>query len=101
MSSCVLPRTKIASTRPLKLASSGCSISGEARVTPGVALTSLSTLLPVVEPAAIGLDDGVAVEPDDLVEQLGAKAVHHAHDDDQRGDAQHHRHKADARRPAR
>ena len=102
MSSAVLPRTSIASTRPLKVASSGCSISGEARITPGRrARPRSSTLLPVVEPAAVGLDDRVAVEPDDLVEQLGAKAVHHAHHDDQRGDAEHDRDQADRRRRAR
>ncbi len=37
----------------------------------------------------------MAVQADDLVEQLGAKAVHHAHHDDQRGDAEHHRDQAD------
>ncbi len=46
-------------------------------------------LLPVLQPAAIGLDDRVAVEPDDLVEQLGAEAVHHAHDDDQHRHREH------------
>ena len=91
----VLPRTRTASTRPLKVASSGCSISGVARTTPGVSRTSCEHLLPVLEPAAVGLDDGVAVEPDDLVEQLGAEAVHHAHHDDQRGDAEHDRAEAD------
>ncbi len=56
----------------------------------------LQHALPVVEPPAIGLDDGMAVEPDDLVEQFGAEAVHHAHDDHQRSDAEHDRHQADA-----
>ncbi len=37
----------------------------------------------------------MAVQPGDLVEQLGAKAVHDAHDDDECGDAQHHRDQAD------
>src|SRR3546814_5250285 len=37
----------------------------------------------------------MAVEPDDLVEQFDAEAVHHAHHDDQRGDAEHHRDEAD------
>ena len=31
----------------------------------------------------------VAVQPEHLVEQLLAEAVHHRHDDDQRGDAEH------------
>jgi hypothetical protein len=44
---------------------------------------------PVVQPPAIGLNDGMAVKPDDLVEQLGAKAVHHAHHDHQHGDREH------------
>jgi len=30
----------------------------------------------------------VPVEPEDAVEQFGAEAVHHRHDDDQRGNAQ-------------
>ena len=30
----------------------------------------------------------MAVQPDDLVEQLRAEAVHHAHHDDQRRDAE-------------
>src|SRR5689334_20537851 len=38
----------------------------------------------------------MAVQADDLVEQLGAEAVHHAHHDDQRGDAERHRDQADA-----
>src|SRR5207248_5163877 len=33
----------------------------------------------------------MAVQPHYLVEQLGAEAVHHAHDDDQRGNAEHDR----------
>jgi hypothetical protein len=52
-------------------------------------------LLPVLEPAFVSLDDGVAVEARDLVEQLGPKAVHHAHDDDERGDAESDREQAD------
>ena len=39
----------------------------------------------------------MAVEADDLVEQLGAEAVHDAHDDDQRRDAERDRDQADAR----
>ena len=50
----------------------------------GCLLRSVSDLLPALEPAVIADHDGVSVEPDDLVEQLGAEAVHHAHHDDQR-----------------
>ena len=39
----------------------------------------------------------MAIQADDLVEKLGAKAIHHAHDNNQRGDAEHDRHKADRR----
>ena len=39
----------------------------------------------------------MAVQAHDLVEQLGAEAVHDAHDDDERGDTQHDRDQADAR----
>ena len=52
-------------------------------------------LAPVGEAAVIALDHRMAVQPDDLVEQLRAKAVHHAHHDDQRGDAEHDRDQAD------
>ena len=43
----------------------------------------------VVERAADLVDDDVAVEAEDLGEQLVAEAVHHRHDDDQRRDAEH------------
>jgi len=39
--------------------------------------------------AAIALDHGMAVQSDDLVEQFGAEAVHHAHHDDQGRDPEH------------
>ena len=52
------------------------------------AARGFADLAPVGQAAAIALDDRVAVEADDLVEQFGAKAVHHAHHDDQRGDAE-------------
>jgi len=38
-----MPRTSTPSTRPLKVASKGCSISGVADTTPGVALACFST----------------------------------------------------------
>ncbi len=97
MSSTRMPRTSANSTRPLKVAISGCSISGVALVTPGVALASRGDLAPVAQLPAIALHHGMAVQPDDLVEQLGAEAVHHAHHDDQRGDAEHHRDEAEPR----
>ena len=42
-----------------------------------------------LEGAADLVDDDVPVEAEDLGEQLVAEAVHHRHDDDQRGDAEH------------
>src|SRR6185369_2141820 len=56
---------------------------------------SLSAPSPIV--AIIALDDSVAVEAHDLVEKLGAEAVHYAHHDDQRRDAERNREQADAR----
>src|SRR5438045_6683087 len=38
----------------------------------------------------------MAVQAHDLVEQLRAEAIHHAHDDDQRGHAERYREQADA-----
>jgi hypothetical protein len=35
------------------------------------------------------LDQEMAIETENLVEQFRAKAVHHGHDDDERGDAEH------------
>ena len=56
----------------------------------------LEDVLPIVHPAAIGLHYGVAVEPNNLVEQFGAKAVHHAHHHDQHRHRQHHHADGDA-----
>ena len=92
-----IPRTSTPSKRPLAVAISGCSISGTAEVTPGVLLRRDRDLLPIGQPAVIALDDGMAVEADDLVEQLRAEAVHDAHDDDQRGDPKRDRDQADRR----
>src|SRR3546814_18875105 len=39
----------------------------------------------------------MAVEADALLEQVGAHAVHHAHHDDERRDAQHHRDETERR----
>ena len=96
MSSIRMPRTSTPSKRPLAVAISGVSISGTAEVTPGVFFACVGNLLPVGQAAVIALDDGVAVQADDLVEQLRAKAVHHAHDDDQRGNAERNCDQADA-----
>ena len=46
-------------------------------------------LLPVGERLFQRLDQQMAVEAEDLVEQFLAEAVHHRHHDDQGGDAQH------------
>ncbi len=101
MSLTVMPRTIANSTRPLRLANSGCSISGIALVMPGVLRASATISRPIAQLAAIALDHGMAVEPGDLVEQLGAEAIHHAHHDDQRGDAEHHRDEAEPPPPPR
>ena len=95
MSSTRMPRTSTPSTRPFADAISGCSISGSAEVTPGVLRAASAICCQSDKPPAIALDDGMAVEADDLVEQLGAEAVHHAHHDDQRGDAERDRDQAD------
>ena len=50
---------------------------------------ALGHLVVVFERAADLVDDDVAVETEDLGEQLVAEAVHHRHDDDQSGDAEH------------
>jgi hypothetical protein len=39
----------------------------------------------------------MTVQPDDLVEQVGPDAVHHAHHDHQRRDPQRHRNEAERR----
>jgi hypothetical protein len=44
---------------------------------------------PILEPVVVALDDRVAVEPGDLVDQFGAEAVHHAHHDHQHRHAEH------------
>ena len=87
MSSARIPRTSTPSKRPLEVAISGCSMIGSAEVTPGVFLRRVGNLLPVRKLTVHALDHGVAVQADDLVEQLGAEAVHHAHHDDQSGDS--------------
>ena len=63
----------------------------------GQFLRLVRNVLPVGQAAVIALDDRMAVEAHDLVEQLGAEAVHHAHHDDQRGDSKRHGEQADRR----
>ena len=101
MSSIRMPRTSTPSTRPLAVAISGCSISGSADGHSRRLARGFGDLLPVGQAAVVALDHGMAVEADDLVEQLGAEAVHHAHDDDQRGDAERDRDQADRWRRGR
>ncbi len=48
---------------------------------------ALGDLLPVGQRRFQRLDQQMAVEAEDLVEQFLAEAVHHRHDDDQRRDA--------------
>ena len=50
---------------------------------------------PFGEASAIALNDGVSVQADNLVEEFGAKAIHDAHNDDQRRNAEHHGNKTD------
>src|SRR5216683_2904329 len=55
----------------------------------GHALEVGRELVEILEPA-LGRDDAeMAVESEDLAQQLGMEAVHHGHDDDQRRDAEH------------
>ncbi|MHC2692588.1 hypothetical protein ACVME9_005079 [Bradyrhizobium liaoningense] len=56
---------------------------------PSTWLMRSADVLPVGQRRFQWLDQDVAVEPQDLVEQLFAEAVHHGHHDDQRRDAQH------------
>src|SRR5262249_39537605 len=60
-------------------------------------LRGVCDLLPVRQLSSIALHHRMAIEAHDLVEQLRAKAVHDAHDDDQRSNAQCDGDKADAR----
>ena len=59
-------------------------------------LRFLQHIAPVGQAPAIALHHGMAVEADNLVEQLRAEPVHDAHDDDERGDSEHDRGQADA-----
>ena len=96
MSSMRIPRTSTPSNRPFAVAMSGVSISGTADVTPGVFFAWSAICCQPFSRPSYADDDRMAVEADDLVEQLGAKAVHHAHDDDQCSNAERDRDQADA-----
>ena len=96
-----MPRTSTPSTRPPDEAINGCSISGKAEVIPGVFLAAAAICCQLARLPVGPSDHGMAVQADDLVEQLGAKAVHHAHHDDQRGDAKRDRADAERRRRGR
>ena len=60
-------------------------------------LNLLQYLLPVIQSATVSLNDGMAVQPDNLVEQFGAEAVHHAHHHYQQRDTGHHHAHANSR----
>ena len=77
------------STCSAPLASAWPSISGIAETTPGTSAMRVGDLGVVGELGVHRLQDEVAVEAEDLVDELGAEAVHHRHDDDQRRDAEH------------
>ena len=62
---------------------------GAASRTPCTPLMRSATVLPVGQRRLQRLHQQMAVEAEDLVEQLLAEAVHHRHDDDQRRDAEH------------
>ena len=55
----------------------------------GDAVDALGDRRIVVERHVDRLHDQMAVDAEDAGQQLGAKAVHHRHDDDQRRDAEH------------
>ncbi len=63
----------------------------------GSCLHLFQHITPIGEPSIIALHDRMAVQPDNLVEQLGAKAVHHAHHNDQRRDSKRDGHQTDGR----
>ena len=57
----------------------------------------LKDVFPIVHAPAVGLNDGMAIEAYDLVQQFCAKAVHDAHHHDKHGNRQHHDTDGDAR----
>ena len=84
-----MPRTSTPLEVSLPLASAWPSTSGIAEMTPCTAAMRSATGGVVGQRRVDRLNDEVAVEAEDLVDQLGAEAVHHRHDDDQRRDAEH------------
>ena len=87
--SSVMPRTSAPVACTADETMTWPSMSGSTTLTPGTVATRLRHRVVVVERPADLVDDDVAVEPEDLGEQLVAEAVHHRHDDDEGGDAQH------------
>ncbi len=94
-----MPRTSTPELPVLGPEASACpSMIGIAALTPGTVANALRDLVVVGEIALDRLHDDVAVDPEDLVEELGAEAVHHRHHDDERRDAEHD--SEEARSPA-
>ena len=84
-----MPRTSTPAALNGDDASAWPSTIGTAMRTPGDAGDALRHRLIVGERRFQRLHQQVAVEAEDLAEQFLAEAVHHRHDDDQGGDAQH------------
>ena len=84
-----MPRTSTPEALNGDDASAWPSTIGAASLMPGILETRSATASQSVERRFQRLDQQMAVEAQNLGQQLLAKAVHHRHDDDQRGDAQH------------
>jgi hypothetical protein len=85
-----IPRSWMNSARPLKRGEERLFDQRGGAGDAGRLLRFFQHRAPVAQLAAIALHHAVPVQSGDLVEQLGAEAVHHAHHHDQRGDTQHH-----------
>ena len=84
-----IPRTSTPAELNGEEASACPSTIGAASRTPSTPARALRHRLPVVQRRFKRLNQQMAVETEDLVEQFLAKAVHHRHHDDQRCDAEH------------
>ncbi len=84
-----MPRTRTPPALNGEDASAWPSTMGAASLMPLTAEMRPATSSQSVERLFQRLDQEMAVEAENLVEQLAAKAVHHRHDDDQGGDAEH------------
>ena len=71
---------------------------GSASLTPGTFGDAVGDGGVIGQRRLDALQEDMAVEADDLVHQVEAKAVHHRHDDDQRRDAEHDAERTRSRR---